>query len=157
MSLFVICTTISCKPEHIKLTDTESLFVKESVAHLVADIADDVSKKGPSAWLHYFDEDPGFFMASQGKISFENYRSAKTFVLDTLAKNIRQMKLKWKDIRIDPLKQDLASIGAGFHEDITDVSRKTISVDGYFTGLAHYDGIKWKLRNLHWSTMMPGK
>ncbi|BAU52026.1 hypothetical protein MgSA37_00176 [Mucilaginibacter gotjawali] len=29
---------------------------------------------------------------------------------------------------------------------------KTLSADGYFTGTVHFDGKKWKLRNLHWSS-----
>jgi len=152
LCLLAFCIIVSCKPGHEKFSEAEKTFVKNSVDNLTKNIADDVSKKGPRAWLNYFEDANGFFMANQGKISFEDYRAAKMFILNNLVKNVRRIKLKWNNVRVDPLGPDLASMGAGFHEDITDMSGKTISVDGYFTGLAHYDGIKWKLRNLHWST-----
>lgn len=46
---------------------------------------------------------------------------------------------------------NLACIVAGFHEDITDSTGKTISVDGYFTGKARKPKKDWRLYNARWS------
>ncbi len=146
---------ISCQSNHAKLSTTETARVRDSVTLLTANIARDISAKGPIAWLKYFENSPAFFMASDGQLALRGYESVKTFILKTLVQSIPDIKLKWGHLRIDPLTKDLASIGADFHEDLTDATGKTLSFDGYFTGLAHYDGHNWKLRSLHWSIKAP--
>ena len=153
--LFALNVFISCKSDHAQLSVTETALVKDSVTQMAANIARDISRNGPRAWLNYFEDSPGFFMANQGGLAFHDYQSARVFILNTLVKSIIHIKLRWIHLRIDPVSTDTASIGADFHEDITDAAGKTISVDGYFTGLAHNNGDKWKLRNLHWSVKSP--
>jgi hypothetical protein len=157
LSLIAMSAVISCQSKRAKLSTTDTALVKDSVTLLTANIAGDISGRGPVAWLKYFENSPDFFMASDGQLALQGYKSAKTFILKTLIKTIPGIKLNWKHIRIDPLTNDWASIGADFHEDLTDATGKTLSYDGYFTGLAHYDGHNWKLRNLHWSIKAPVK
>ena len=149
--LIVISMSVSCQSKNSRLSASETALVKDSVTQLTSKITTDLFKNGPRAWLKYFEDAPGFFMANQGQIAFRDYHSAKVFILDTLIKNIPHIKLQWDRIRIDPLTLNFASIGAGFHEDLTDAGGKTFAFDGYFTGVAHFDGHSWKLRNLHWS------
>jgi hypothetical protein len=149
--LSAISLIVSCKRNHAKLSAADRALVKDSVTNMTTNIAADISKNGPRAWLNYFENTPDFFMANEGQLVFQDHQSAKTFILNTLVKNIRQIKLRWAHIRIDPLTSRLASIAADFHEDQTNASGKSLAIDGYFTGIAHYDGDCWKLRNAHWS------
>jgi len=149
--LFAICILASCKPGNAQLSAAESTQVKDSVTRLAANIAIDVSKIGPAAWLNYFEDSPDFFMANEGQLVFKDYQSAKSFILNTVVKNISVIKLKWDNIRVDALTPAIASIGADFHEDQVTSTGKTLTYDGYFTGIAHFNGHSWKLRNTHWS------
>jgi hypothetical protein len=126
--------------------------VTDSASQLMANVAKDISAKGPIAWLTYLEDSPGFFMASGGQLQFKDHASAVRFVKDTLVKNITTINLHWQHIRVDPFSSTAAATGAGFHEDLSLADGKTIPVDGYFTALAHFDGKAWRLRNLHWST-----
>ena len=155
--LLTISMIFSCKRNHAKLSKEQSALVKDSVSRMAANIAADISKNGPRAWLDYFEDNPDFFMANEGQLVFKDYPSAKAFILNTLVKNISGIKLYWDNIRIDPFTPRLASLAADFHEDQVMSGGKTLSYDGYFTGIAHYDGHRWKLRNVHWSIKAPNK
>jgi len=150
--VLTISISISCEKTSGQLTKTENARVKDSVTHMAASIAKNVSAKGPVAWLDYFENDPGFFMANDGQLALNDYPTAVSFVKGTLIKLIPKINLQWKNVKIDPLSSSLAAIGADFHEDMMMSGGKTLSVDGYFTGTAHFDGRSWKLRNLHWSS-----
>ena len=149
---------LSCqtgKPEDPKLNSADSIRIRDSVNVLAAGIARDVSAKGPSAWLDYFEDTPDFFMVSDGRLVFPDHQTAKDFIQNTLVKNIRRISLHWNNIRIAPLTAHLASMGANFHEELTDAGGKSIFHDGYFTGLAIWTDQGWQLRNAHWSTLKP--
>ncbi len=118
---------------------------------MTASIAKDVSDKGPLAWLQYFKDTSDFFMASGGHLVFANNDSAKNFINHVLVKSIREIKLHWSNVRVDPLTDQLASVGAAFHEDMMDSTGKELPIDGYFTGTAEQTSIGWKLLNAHWS------
>jgi hypothetical protein len=156
--LFVLMTSpaISCKNNSGRLTADESAVAKDSVTQMAAHIARDISTKGPTAWLDYFENDPAFFMASGGQIALRDYPTAKAFVRDTLPKMMSKINLHWKNVKVDPLTDSFATLGADFHEDIVMVNGATMTVDGYFTGTAHFDGTNWRLRNLNWA-IKPGK
>ena len=153
--LLAINVAISCKqsPAHLGIQD--SARVKESVNRMAVNMARDISNKGPAAWLNYFENSPRFFMASQGQLVFADYQSAQNFILNTLDKEISKISLRWNNLWVDPLASDLAFIGADFHEDLSNISGKIISIDGYFTGTASRGNNGWKLRNLHWSIKAP--
>jgi len=153
----VVSMLVACKRNHAKLSKEQSALVKDSVSRMAANIAADISKTGPRAWLNYFEDNPDFFMANEGQLVFKDYPSAKAFILNTLVKNISSIKLHWDQIRIDPFTPRLASLAADFHEDQVTSGGQKLSYDGYFTGIAHYDGNRWKLRNVHWSIKAPGK
>jgi hypothetical protein len=155
--IFMIGINIACQNNRAQLSTEQSTRVKDSVTKMAANIARDVSAKGPVAWLNYFEDTPGFFMASDGQLAFKDYQSAKTFTLNTLVKSIPHIKLQWEHIRIDPLAPNLALMAADFHEDITTAAGNSIPFDGDFTTTAHYNGHSWKLKNLHWSIKKPGK
>lgn len=150
--IFVVSLAISCKSNNTQLTADENAAVKDRVNSMVAHIAKDVSAKGPIAWLDYFENDPGFFMANDGQLALKDYPTAITFVKNTLVNMMPRISLQWRNVKIDPLNPSLAAIGAEFHEDIVLSGGKTLAADGYFTGTAHFDGKSWKLRNLHWSS-----
>lgn len=154
ISMILIFFIISCCHDADHLTQSQYAMVKHSVQQMTDSIAKNVSDKGPAAWLLYFENTPGFFMASEGQLAFPNIETATNFIHHTLVKSIHKIELHWKSIRIDPLTTKLASIGAIFHEDITDFSGKKIPVDGYFTGIAHQTSQGWKLYNAHWSTVI---
>jgi len=143
--------TCACNDTRDSFMPGQRTIVADSVQLLFKSIARDISNEGPAAWLRYFEETPGFFMASGGRLVFPNNDTATNFIKNVLAKSIRTIVLQWRNIRIDPISKEFAGIGAFFHEDITDATGKKIPVDGYFTGIAHQTPKGWILRNAHWS------
>lgn len=144
---------ISCSNHSLQLSSRQVSDVRDSASKMTQSIAASVSRQGPVAWLQYFEDTSAFFMASAGQLVFPNNDSAKNFINNKLVNMISKIQLQWHDIRIQPLTIHLAEIGASFHEDITDSTGKTISQNGYFTGLAHQTPKGWKLLNAHWSMM----
>ena len=118
---------------------------------MVNSIPKDLSRKGPIAWLWYFENTPDFFMASNGQLEFPNFYTAKSIINSTLIKVISKIELRWTNIQIEALTHKFANISAIYHEDITDSTGKTIPYDGYFTAIAHQTSEGWKLHNAHWS------
>jgi hypothetical protein len=146
---------ISCQTNSKPFAGAERKRVNDSVTMMMSSISKSITSKGPIAWLDYFENAPDFFMASDGELAFKDYPSAKTFITTTLVKSIPNIKLKWDDLIVDPLTSGLASVGAGFHEDLTDSNGNILSIDGYFTATAHHNVNGWKLQNLHWSIKHP--
>lgn len=148
----LIAIVFSCNHAQQQLTPKQISDVKTEVSKFTVNIANDISTKGPIAWLNFFENSPDFFMASEGQIVFHSYTSAQTFIEDTLVKNISKIRLQWSHIRISVLSTQIASIGSLFHEDMTMAAdNTTIPIDGYFTATAILTNDGWKLRNLHWS------
>ena len=148
----LIAIVFSCNNSQQQLTPEQISGVKNDVSKFTANIANDISTKGPVAWLSYFENSPDFFMASEGRVVFHSYTSAQTFIQDTLVKNISKIHLQWSHTRVNALSTQTASIGSNFHEDMTMAAgNKIIPVDGYFTGTAILTNNGWKLRDLHWS------
>ncbi len=154
--IILIFFAISCNNDCDKLSVKQASEVNDSVKNMTDKIALDVSSKGPVAWLNHFENSPGFFMASDGRLQFPDNDSANRFINHTLVKTIRKIDLKWNNLRIDPLTKTLAGIRSDFHEDIIMSDQKTLSIDGYFTALAEKGPKGWQLRNAHWSIKKPG-
>ena len=143
---------ISCTQNNKSvLSNTQSTAVKESVIALTDHTAKDISARGPIAWLDYFENSPEFFMASDGDLAFKDYASADVFIKKTLVNQIKGIKLSFSSVRVDPMSEQFASIGANFHEDITGFSGKAMPFDGFFTATAHQTPTGWKYLNMHWS------
>ena len=144
---------ISCSDKSSQLTSQQMSEVRDSALKMTQSIASSVSQQGPIAWLHYFEDTSAFFMASAGQLVFPSNDSAKHFIKNKLVHMISRVELQWQGIIIDPLTTQLAEIRASYHENITNSTGKTVSQNGYFTGLAHQTSKGWKLLNAHWSTM----
>lgn len=125
--------------------------MRDSVRDMAAAIARDLERDGPTAWLTYFLDDPGFFMASDGSVVFPSLDSATSFVRG-FAPGIDRMELVWGDMRIDPLAPGSAILGASYDEVLTDTSGVESRFRGYFTGLAVHAPEGWRLRHMHWSS-----
>jgi hypothetical protein len=91
-------------------------------------------------------------MASDGAVKFSDFPSATTYIRDTLPHIMSRISLTWSHLRVDPLDPEFASIGADFSEDITLANGQAMSITGFFSAVAHFDGTSWKLRNLSWAT-----
>jgi hypothetical protein len=142
----------SCQSRgRVPLSDSGYSIQRDSVRQLMAQIAEDVSRNGPIVWLKYFMDSSAFFMVSDGQLVFPSYDSAFQFVKTKLIRVMIDIQLSWKDIRIDPLTQDLAIIAASFNERITDSSHHQMNSRGYFTALAQQTHLGWKLRDANWS------
>jgi hypothetical protein len=135
------------------LTAIQKATVNDSVIQMANQIATDVSKNGPTAWLAHFDDSSGFFMAVNGQLVFPNYDSASMFIKDRLIKLISKIELSWSDLRIDPLTPDLAMMAASYQEVLSDSAGQKRTELGYFTALAKKSSSGWKLRNCHWSSL----
>ena len=124
--------------------------VDKGVRRMADAIVRDLHNDGPVAWLNYFSRSEHFFMASNGELAFANYDSADVFV-HSFAKTIRQIDLRWTNVRVDSLSPRLAVLASSFHEVLTSTTGKQDTSAGYFTGTAEYLPTGWKLRNVHWS------
>ena len=142
----------SCSSNKDSLTPAQASVVKDSVQKMAESIAAAVSHEGPMAWIRYFENSPGFFMASEGQLVFPNNAMANDFIKNKLVKIMPKIELHWSNIRIEPLTRDLASLAATFHEDISYADGRKLPSDGYFTAVARQTSQGWKLHNAHWST-----
>lgn len=149
---FISVLLFSCQGSKTSLSEDQSRAVKDSVLKLANMTAKGISTKGPIAWLDYFEDSAGFFMANDGSIQLPDYKTANSFIKTTLVKAISKITLKWSAIRVDPLTPEIAVMAAGYHEDITDASGKTTPYDGYFTAVVHKTAAGWKFRDEHWSS-----
>jgi hypothetical protein len=149
----LICLNCACSSQTVAPGTKTAGLVTDSVRQMTIHLTNDLAQNGPAAWLNYFDTGPDFFMSSDGQLVFKDYPAARVFIENKLVKSILKINLQFNSLRIDPLSAQLASMGADFHEDLTDSSGKVLSVDGYFTALAVSTVGGWKIRNLHWSLL----
>ena len=151
--LLVTCMLLilACHNGDRSASPGESPGVTSTLSTMMEHISEDLSSKGPSAWLNYFDSSAHFFMANNGSLVFPNFKSGKNFINDTLVKMVQSVNLTFSNVKIDSLSGTAASIGAKYHEETKDMSGNSHIYDGYFTGLAVRTDDGWKLRNLHWS------
>jgi hypothetical protein len=149
---FIFFLIISCNNTTESLTPKERSIVQDSVQLMAESIEKRISHDGPVVWLRYFENEPDFFMASDGQLVFPNIDTARNFINNKLIKMMPKIQLRWSNIHIDALTDKLAGISAVYHEDITDSSGKITPHDGYFTAIAHQSSEGWKLRNAHWSS-----
>jgi hypothetical protein len=157
LALPALAIIFSCNYSKPQLTPDEIGHVQGKVNKLMNSIATDVSAKGPGVWLNYLQDTSYFFMADNGQLAFKDYKSATKFVQDTLVKSMPKVNLKWSNIRIDPLTDNIACVGAEYHEDVTDTAAKVSSLNGYFTATVVQVNDEWKLRNMHWSDISAKK
>jgi hypothetical protein len=151
LMLAIIFLVASCQPGPFTPDKKNMQPVRDSVLIMMQHLSTDLERMGPAAWINYFDPGPDFYMASDGKLAFKNFPGARLFIEDSLVHAVRKINLVFSQMRIDSLGPQLAAVGAVFHEDITDPSINTFSVNGYFTALLTQTGQGWKIRNLHWS------
>jgi SnoaL-like domain len=148
-----VCLFVSCQSDTATVDQTETRIVTDSVKELLGGVEKDIALNGPISWLNYFEDSPDFYMASDGELAFNNYQNARSFIEKILVNKIKRVKLQLNHVRIDPLTRQFASIGADFHEEMTDSAEKIIPVEGYFTAVARQTDRGWKLRSLHWSIL----
>ena len=150
LSLFLDGGCASRQPAASRLAE-----VKSNVQSLARSVADEVTRQGPAAWRDFFEDSPSFFMASDGRLQFPNGAAAQA-ALPELNRAIKKIQLEWgKDIRVDPLTENLAAMGASWHEILTFADGNRLDASGYFTSVAENRDGHWRFRNVHWSTLPP--
>ncbi len=77
-SLLVIA--LGCRAAPVTLDPAHTAAMRDSLTQMAAAIARDLSQAGPSAWLHYFEDTPAFFMVSDGQMLFPTRDSADSLV-----------------------------------------------------------------------------
>ena len=133
------------------LTAGQSTATTNSVRAFAATVADDVTRRGPTAWRTYFADTPAFFMASEGRLVFAN-GDAATRGIQELAGKIAHIELRWGDpMLVDPLTPTLAMLATPYHEVLVDAAGHRVEENGYFTGLAELGAAGWRFPNAHWS------
>ena len=129
--------------------------VETSVQSFARSVAEEVTRQGPAAWRDFFEDSPSFFMAVDGRLQFPDGAAAKAAIPE-LTRSIQKIELEWgKDLRVDPLTEDLAVMGAPWHEILTLADGNRLDVSGYFTGFVESRDGHWRFRNVHWSTIQP--
>ena len=125
--------------------------VIQDVQTFMGAVAHDLTAQGPHAWRKYLSHGQAFFMAANGKLVFETGEAAWQGV-GALEQTIQRLELVWgKDLHVDPLTPTLAEVGVPFHETLVDKAGHSVSIDGYFTGLAEHGDTGWQFRHAHWS------
>jgi hypothetical protein len=133
----------------------DAVAMDRDVRAFMQQIADDITRVGPSAWRQHFADSPAFFMASEGQLAFPD-SAAATRAIEQLAKTITHIELRWgRAIRVDPLGPGLAAVAAPWEEVTIDAAGKRVEDGGYFTGVAERRADRWQLRNAHWSVKAP--
>jgi hypothetical protein len=125
--------------------------VKLEVANFARTVAEGVTARGPAAWQDYFEDGAEFFMASEGEVQFADGAAARA-AIPGLVRTIKAIQLRWGELRIDPLTQDLAVVAAPWNEVAVLADGKRVDERGYFTGIAERRNGSWRFRNAHWST-----
>jgi hypothetical protein len=149
-------TAFSACSDHSRipvLSVKQSVVVTNGVRAFAADVADGVTKRGPLAWLDYFEDSPAFFMAIDGRLAFPDGVAAARGVKELPGK-IARIELHWQDpIRVDPLTPTLAMVATGWNETTVDPAGHKVEQGGYFTGLVELGPTGWKFRDVHWSVV----
>lgn len=146
---------ISCQNKNGQVNEKELLAVRDSVTQVANNIAKAVSAKGPIAWLDYFENAPGFFMASDGALVFGSYAEGRSKIIKSINRAFASISLKWESYKIDPFTKDYAAFGAAFKEDIVLVNKQQMAISGYVTATVHFDGTRWRIRNMNWAIRQP--
>jgi hypothetical protein len=142
-----------CVPAAGVMTSEEAVMVENGVLSLAEIAAEEVTREGPTAWNKFFAKTPKFFMAADGRITYADGASAQAGNV-VLARTIKQITLRWgRDIRVDPLTPEFATMAATYHEARIDTEGRKVEEDGFFTGTAEYSHSRWQFRNAHWSTL----
>lgn len=146
--LLAACATSS------PLSPADAKTVEQGVRDLLATVAVDLARDGPTGWLPHFLPGPGFFMASDGLLAFQDGDAAAA-VCHEMSKRFGSMELIWSDIRVEPLTANTAAFGATYREDMQQLAGGKVHFEGYVTGTAVRIGARWQLQHLHWSRRGP--
>lgn len=137
------------------LPPSRAATVRQGVQEFMQIVARDVTRGGPVAWCKYFDTNPEFFMAVNGKLAFASGADAQKGTQE-FAHTIHSIELKWgKDFRVDPITPGLAVVGVSWREVQVDNANHSTEEAGYFTAVAQYQKGHWKFRDVHWSEPLP--
>jgi len=137
------------------LTAAYAASVDSDVRAFMRVVAHDVTKDGPIAWRKHFADSPAFFMAVDGHLVFPN-SAAATAGIQGAAGMFKHVELRWgDDLRVDPLAENFAVVGASYHEVRVDTAGKRADEDGFFTGTVEKRDGRWQFRNAHWSATAP--
>jgi hypothetical protein len=133
----------------------EAARVNGEVRSLMATIARDVTREGPTAWRKHFADSPEFFMVNDGQMAFPDSATAAKGT-EAFAATIKSIRLEWgSDLRVDPLTPKFAVVAVSFFEDQEQLTGKHVEERGYFTGVAELRDGRWQLRDAHWSSPRP--
>ncbi len=149
LAFLLLLPILAC--ERPSLDASHAAAIRDSVRIMAEAIAQDLRAGGPNAWLPYFDPDPAFSMASDGRLVFPDIDSARAFV-GAFAPGIARMELAWTDLRVNPVGPGLATMAAEYREVLEDTTGGERHLAGYFTALAVHTRAGWRLRHMHWSS-----
>ncbi|MDA1263595.1 MAG: nuclear transport factor 2 family protein [Planctomycetota bacterium] len=128
--------------------------VEAGVHDLAERISADLAARGPEAWLEHFVDDDTFFMASEGRLLFED-RAALEAAMDTFDPQVLRMRLIWKGPQVEVLGPEIAILHSDYEEVIEQRDGTLMHYQGYFTSVALRVGAHWKLQSAHWSAEEP--
>ncbi|MGH9745932.1 MAG: hypothetical protein ACRD59_07470 [Candidatus Acidiferrales bacterium] len=137
------------------LSPARAAAVSDAVRAFMGTVAHDITQDGPLAWNKHFADDPAFFMADEGRLVFPD-RATETAAIQEFARGVKHIELTWgEDLRVDPLTESYAVVGATYHENRVDTKGERVEETGFFTGTVELRDGRWQFRNAHWSLIAP--
>ena len=148
---FLAISTTACRNKFTNPDKEQISIVKDSCLQLMNRIPATLSRSGPGGWLVFFEDNPEFFMASDGDMVFPDHKTAEKIITGTLSKEFEKIDLRWNQLRVDYVSDNFGTISAAFDETLFFFGGKKTTVEGYFTATGHRTIAGWKLLNAHWS------
>lgn len=156
-AVLLAAVLVGCRPpDGSTLDNAHAAALRDSVTQAANALAVDLAQEGPNAWLGYFEESTSFFMASDGVLRFPTIDSAITFVR-AFAPTYTSLRLEWDDLRVEPLGAGVAVMATPYRETLVDTTGAELSLGGYVTAVWSHTAEGWRIRNLHWSSPVPGE
>jgi TonB family protein len=129
--------------------------VENGIRQFMSDVSQQVTARGPAAWKDFFENDPGFFMASDGAMVFHDADAAARGI-EALTHTLKHIELHWgDDLRIDAITPSIAAVAVSWHEVQVDSDSHETREHGFFTGMAELKDNRWRFRSAHWSSAKP--
>ncbi len=116
-----------------------------------------VARANAGEWdaaLAFYSDDPGFHWVEDGEVAYPS-KAALAAAIDAVYGTVEEMRLTIDDVRVVPLRDDLAWLTASWKQSLTLASGESFSYGGATTILCERSDDRWVFLTGHNSTAKP--